>query len=95
MERHGSVGEKERKTVGYRHRWFGANIGDMFTVIGYWNGDRFGRNQNTLTIVSKQSYDQIVKDYENRIWWAHTLCIAGLFLSGGVILKACIPQKHL
>merc|ERR1711879_668647 len=58
------VGEKERKTVGYRHKWFGANIGDTFTVIGYWDGEHFVNDGCELNTVSKRSYTQMIKDHE-------------------------------
>merc|ERR1712129_136698 len=78
-----TVGEQERKTLGYQHKWYGVNIGDRYTVIGYWNGNAFEKG-DSMNIVSKYTYKELVKQHENGLWWARTLCIAGLFMSGGI-----------
>merc|ERR1712013_181996 len=78
-----TVGEKERKTVGYRHKWYGAEIGDTYTVVGYWDGRRFGKGGG-LNLVSRQSYGEMIDGYEGGIWWMRSLCVAGLLIGGGV-----------
>ena len=80
------LGEQDRKTIGYRHRWYGVNIGDQYTIIGYWDGDQFVKGDG-MNIVDGQNYYEIVKGYENSIWWLRTITMAGLLVSGGVGIR--------
>ena len=76
-----SIGDKDRRDVGFKHVWEGCKIGDNYTVISEWDGNKFiiGSKQ---TMISKDNYNDIIANAEANAQILYG--ISGIGMLGGI-----------
>lgn len=79
-----NFGESDRRTIGYKHEWFGISEGELITIIGDWDGKQFCLSTSKTNKASKLTFMQIVEETENVILWLQCLFIC-MLIGGGSI----------